>query len=81
MDTDRELIDACNTLCEHVGKAICSGYEIVLRMRIGEADIALLDIAGNEIETYSPDHGVSTIRELCMSSFEHQAANSQRADR
>jgi hypothetical protein len=75
MATDRELIDACNTLCEHIGKAICPGYEIVLRMRIGEAEIALLDISGNEIETDSPDYGVSTVRELCMASFEHQAAH------
>jgi len=60
----KKLIEACNTLCHFIGEKLPASWEIRLSMYQGESTIALIDPSGKEIETDSPDWGVSTVSEL-----------------
>ena len=70
--SDQELIDACNLLCEFVGKNLPADYEIALIMRADEAECNLIDIEGDEVEVIG-DRGRSTIAEMCVVARERDA--------
>lgn len=57
----KELIAACNLICDHVCDRLPEGWELVLTMRAGEPEMSLFNPDGDEVETQSADSGCSSI--------------------
>lgn len=78
-EQQRQLIDACNLLCEFVDDHLPSGWDIELTMGKGEASVKLIDPSGEEVWTDSPDYGVSTLSDMIESAIETEAARIEAA--
>lgn len=74
MSTDRQLIDAVNLLCQYVDENLPRGWEITLTMRNGEAEATLTDPFGEDVWTDAADYNVSTLRDMCDTAKEREAA-------
>lgn len=72
LPSDRELIDACNLLCEYVEKSLPADYEIALVMRGSESECILYDVEGRDVEVIG-ELGRSLIAEMCEVARERDA--------
>lgn len=72
-ETQKALIDATNLICDHVADRLPAGWELVLSMRSGEADLSLFDSDGNEIDVPPADRGISQIDAACQDAREAYA--------
>ena len=60
---DRQLIDACNLLCEYAIDRLPEGFELVLSVEDGEATLSLFDADCNDVEFENGDREISSWRE------------------
>lgn len=68
--TQRDLIDACNLLCEFIMDRIPKGWEIELTMGSEDAGVCLRSPHGEYIHSDCEDNNTSSISALCDDAIE-----------
>lgn len=72
----RQLIDACNLICEHVSENLPSGWELLLSMCADEAELTLLNPDGDRVELRAAEWRRSLIDDACEEARELSDTNS-----